>query len=437
MDDDIRLEPDTVVRLRALADRADEPIIVGGQMLNLLHPRPAARRARRPPTCRILRAGLPVDDALVDADVTEEQQDVRVDAAYNAWWTCLIPSEVVEAIGYPLPLFFQWDDIEYGLRARGAGFPTVTLPGAGVWHADFSWKNWDDWSRYFSFRNSLITSALHSDFDRRRIVDHLARQLIDYLVSMRYGLAALTLRAVEDFLRGPDVLPDGGAETVRRRPQAVVGVPGDRQPPGRRRCPGIADGRDAADGGARHALDDAGGAGQADPRGSCCAGPAAPRPSRSPTRTGGTCRCSRPPSSPTPRRRACGSAGSTATRCSTLARRGAARALAAVARGRASPGRVPSRAARADQPGHLDAAVRGQVGGHRVGPAGVRASRASGTCGGDGLCWTTARAPPKPRHARSPRSYGDRSDLHPTARPGSRAGPDSWSDMTASTGTAP
>ena len=33
-----------------------------------------------------------------DADVTEKQQDVRVDAAYNAWWTCLIPSEVVEAI---------------------------------------------------------------------------------------------------------------------------------------------------------------------------------------------------------------------------------------------------------------------------------------------------------------------------------------------------
>src|SRR5439155_111811 len=84
--------------------------------------------------------------------------------------------------------------------------PTVTLPGAGVWHADFSWKNWDDWSRYFSFRNSLITSALHSDFDRSRIIQHLSKQLTDYLVSMRYGLAELMLRAVEDFLAGPDVL---------------------------------------------------------------------------------------------------------------------------------------------------------------------------------------------------------------------------------------
>jgi galactofuranosylgalactofuranosylrhamnosyl-N-acetylglucosaminyl-diphospho-decaprenol beta-1,5/1,6-galactofuranosyltransferase len=90
----------------------------------------------------------------------------------------------------------------------------VTLPGAGVWHADFSWKNWDDWSRYFSFRNSLVTSALHSEFDRRSIIDHLAKQLVQYVVSMRYGLAELLIRAVEDFLAGPDVLADGGGETV-------------------------------------------------------------------------------------------------------------------------------------------------------------------------------------------------------------------------------
>ena len=213
MDDDIRLEPDTVVRMRALADRADEPVIVGGQMLKLLHP-DRLHVGAETVSLNILRAGLPVPDALTDADVSEEQQEIRVDADYNAWWSCLIPSEVVAAIGYPLPLFFQWDDIEFGLRARAAGFPTVTLPGAGVWHAEFSWKNWDDWSRYFSYRNSLITSALHGDFDRRSIVTHLAKQLVEALVSMRYGLAALLIRGVEDFLRGPEVLKDGGAETV-------------------------------------------------------------------------------------------------------------------------------------------------------------------------------------------------------------------------------
>lgn len=213
MDDDIMLEPDTIVRMTALANAAMEPTIVGGQMLNLLHPNKLHVGAEHT-DLTILRAGVPVKQALTNADVTDEQQDIRVDAGYNAWWSCLIPSEIVAAIGYPLPMFFQWDDIEYGLRARSAGFPTVTLPGAGVWHADFEWKNWDDWSRYFSYRNSLIVSALHSDFDLRRIIGHLTRELAHCLVSMRYGLAATLIRAVEDFLRGPGILHDGGGDTA-------------------------------------------------------------------------------------------------------------------------------------------------------------------------------------------------------------------------------
>jgi len=73
----------------------------------------------------------------------------------------------VRAIGYPLPLFFQWDDVEFGYRARAHGFPTVALPGAGVWHADFGWKDWDEWHRYFNMRNGLITAALHTGFSTR------------------------------------------------------------------------------------------------------------------------------------------------------------------------------------------------------------------------------------------------------------------------------
>ena len=59
MDDDIRLEPDTVIRLRALADRADEPVLVGGQMLNLLHP-DRLHVGAETAVLDILRAGLPV-----------------------------------------------------------------------------------------------------------------------------------------------------------------------------------------------------------------------------------------------------------------------------------------------------------------------------------------------------------------------------------------
>lgn len=238
LDDDIWLEPDVVIRLSAFEQHTRKPVIVGGQMLRLLHP-DRLHVGAETADLGTLAAGEPVERALVDAGMVDDaatvpgrrtgnhrearrptfQQETRVDAGYNGWWACLVPGEVVRNVGYPLPAFFQWDDIEYGFRARGKGYPTVTLPGAGVWHADFDWKDWDEWHRYFNIRNSMITAALHGGFDRRGVTASLLQQLLRYLAAMQYGLAATLLKSVEDFLAGPDVLRDGGvraAGDVRR-----------------------------------------------------------------------------------------------------------------------------------------------------------------------------------------------------------------------------
>ncbi|WP_435583305.1 glycosyltransferase [Amycolatopsis thermoflava] len=211
MDDDIVLEPETVLRLIAFAELTVAPAIVGSQMLQLLHPHRLQVAAEYADLPR-LRAGRPVPGAFQDVDLREHKLDLHVDGEYNAWWTCLVPPEVVESIGLPMPMFFQWDDIEYGLRARAAGHPSITLAGAGVWHADFWWKDWDDWPRYFSVRNGLIVAALHGDF--QGTAAFLAGELARCLVSMRYALAATLILAIEDFLRGPEVLSDGGAQAV-------------------------------------------------------------------------------------------------------------------------------------------------------------------------------------------------------------------------------
>ncbi|HSK27766.1 MAG TPA: glycosyltransferase [Jiangellales bacterium] len=238
MDDDVLLEPETVLRMTAFANRTTAPTIVGGQMLYLYHPTRLHVGAETVELAT-LKPGRPVEGALHNVDLTEELPHQRVNAGYNAWWSCLIPAEAVSAAGFPLPVFFQWDDIEYGVRAARHGVPTVTLSGAAVWHADFAMKDWDDWSRYFSWRNSLIASALHGDFDPRRVSRVLGRQLAGYLVAMQYGLAATLLKAVEDFLAGPEVLHDGGvsmAAEIRRlrgeypdtvrHPATEVPVPG-------------------------------------------------------------------------------------------------------------------------------------------------------------------------------------------------------------------
>lgn len=213
MDDDILCEPETVLRLNAFANLTVEPTLVGAQMLFLLNPDYLNVGAEEVHLDKLMH-GQKVPKALRNTSMLKKNQERRVDAGYNAWWTCLIPAEVVKQIGLPIPIFFQWDDVEYGIRAREHGFVTVTLPNAAVWHADFYWKDFDDWARYFSTRNSLIVCAMHTDLDGKAITRQLFRNLAEHLVAMQYGLAHTTLQGIEDFLRGPKVLRDGGIEAL-------------------------------------------------------------------------------------------------------------------------------------------------------------------------------------------------------------------------------
>ncbi|MBY8856082.1 glycosyltransferase [Nocardia sp. CA2R105] len=213
MDDDILCEPETVVRLQAFANLTVEPTLVGAQMLFLLNPDYLNVGAEEVHLGE-LKHGQKVPKALRNTSMLKRNQERRVDAGYNAWWTCLIPAEVVDRIGLPVPIFFQWDDVEYGIRAREAGFVTVTLPNAAVWHADFYWKDYDDWARYFSMRNSLIVGSMHADLDPKAVTRQLFRTLAEHLVAMQYGLVHTTLQGIEDFLKGPKVLRDGGIDAL-------------------------------------------------------------------------------------------------------------------------------------------------------------------------------------------------------------------------------
>ncbi|MBJ8346204.1 glycosyltransferase [Antrihabitans sp. YC2-6] len=213
MDDDILCEPETVLRLNAFANMTVEPTLVGAQMMFLLNPDYLNVGAEYV-NLNELTHGQKVPKALRNTSMLTRKQERRVDAGYNAWWTCLIPAEVTAKIGLPLPIFFQWDDVEYGVRAREAGFVTVTLPNAAVWHADFYWKDFDDWARYFSTRNSLIVGSLHTELDGKALSKTFFRQLSEHLVAMQYGLVHTTLQGIEDFLEGPKILADGGIEAM-------------------------------------------------------------------------------------------------------------------------------------------------------------------------------------------------------------------------------
>lgn len=211
MDDDIILEPDSVLRAVAFSRFAREPMLVGGQMLSL--------QARS----QLSTMGEVVDHTTFlwrNAPGTVPHHDLaakslkhtpwlhrRVDVDYNAWWMCLIPRVVAENLGLPLPLFIKWDDAEYGLRARGRGYRTATVPGIAIWHMSFLEKDdTSDWQAYFHYRNRLVAAALHGPDNPTAMLRDTAKRTLRHLMLLEYSAVALQEMALRDFLAGPEVL---------------------------------------------------------------------------------------------------------------------------------------------------------------------------------------------------------------------------------------
>ena len=211
MDDDILLEPDSVLRAIAFSRHAREPMLVGGQMLSLQARSQLSTMGEVVDRHRFLWRNAPQTDPHHDLAERPLRQTPwlhrRVDVDYNAWWMCLIPRAVAEELGLPLPLFIKWDDAEYGLRARASGYRTATVPGIAIWHMSFLEKDdTSDWQAYFHYRNRLVAAALHGPDDPRGIVVDMLKRTVRHLMLMEYSAVALQHLALRHFLAGPEAL---------------------------------------------------------------------------------------------------------------------------------------------------------------------------------------------------------------------------------------
>ncbi|MFT4148368.1 MAG: glycosyltransferase [Micrococcaceae bacterium] len=215
LDDDIVLEPESFLRLCAFADYARTPTLVGGHMFDMYN-RSSLHTFGEVVNQYRFQPGLPNDQMWMNHDFNggslrkTSWLHRRIDVDYNGWWMCLIPTSIIKEIGLSLPIFIKWDDVEYGLRAKEAGYPTVSLPGAAVWHV--SWGDKDDlvgWQAYFHIRNRMIASLIHSGFDMGgRLIRESQYEDIKHLASMQYYTQAGRIMAMQDLLDGPDVLHD-------------------------------------------------------------------------------------------------------------------------------------------------------------------------------------------------------------------------------------
>jgi galactofuranosylgalactofuranosylrhamnosyl-N-acetylglucosaminyl-diphospho-decaprenol beta-1,5/1,6-galactofuranosyltransferase len=208
-DDDVKLEPEGILRAVTFADLARKPTIVGGHMFSL-HDRSLLHAyAEAVEPHKWWWGPGPNTKARHDFGRRNLRNTPwlhrRADSDYNGWWECLIPTTVIEEIGLSLPAFIKWEDAEYGVRARDRGYPTVSLPGVGSWQVP--WDDKDDardWQAYYHVRNRIVSALLHSPAPKggALISESLERQL-QGLLSMQYSTAAIRLLAIEDVLTGP------------------------------------------------------------------------------------------------------------------------------------------------------------------------------------------------------------------------------------------
>jgi galactofuranosylgalactofuranosylrhamnosyl-N-acetylglucosaminyl-diphospho-decaprenol beta-1,5/1,6-galactofuranosyltransferase len=203
LDDDVRLEPDSLLRMAALFSAARTPIAVGGHMLDSVQPTRLYEAGGRVLADGTLQPIRPVQD-LVEGAALEALLDTPP-MHYNGWWMFGLEKSVLRRIGLPLPCFIRGDDVEYGMRLHKAGIPSVGLPGIGIWHEPFYLKI-GGWQLYYEVRNALIAMVLHQGFGARHIALSAFKQVMTYLLTFRYGSAALVVRGVQDFCRGPGLL---------------------------------------------------------------------------------------------------------------------------------------------------------------------------------------------------------------------------------------
>lgn len=204
MDDDIVLEPESIVRTYTILSMAKPEYadaMLGGGLLRLDVPN--IQHANGEMWCGgkigFTKRGF---DLCKEEDILRNEENLPME--YNGWWFCCVP--LANGFrGFPLPVFIHGDDIEYGLRFDGK---IMTMNGIGVWHDAFDNRKASS-MEYYDMRNTLIACAIHHpEFTTMSMVKRVCRHLIGQMLHYREDDQLLTMRGVEDFCKGVSFLKE-------------------------------------------------------------------------------------------------------------------------------------------------------------------------------------------------------------------------------------
>ena len=215
MDDDVRIEPEAFCRTKAFLSYIKTEYkenFLGGAMFRTDTPYVLHAAGEDWADGRIKNVYKSTDMRQFE-QVLKTSEPVETKQAYAGWWYCCIPRKHVEQKGYPMPFFLHCDDVEYSLRN---GRPPIYLNGIAVWHEEFEDKR-SSVIEYYDTRNRLITNALYKERGKKRDALYvLCERFYATVFRYRYKDFALSLKAVEDFLKGPEWLNTVDAEALHK-----------------------------------------------------------------------------------------------------------------------------------------------------------------------------------------------------------------------------
>ena len=210
LDDDIDLDPEIIFRTIAFFCFADTNLAIAGNIIDYFS------------RSHLIEAGCHYDfnqmrpkNHLRNADLnmhsTLDRLSIEYDTDYAGWYFFGLPKNILDKTGLGFPMFIRGDDIEFGFRLAQYNIKTIVTPGIGVWH-ESSYKKNTHWLRYYNFRNALINIHLYKEKFMPQNIVRLFQFTIGFILLYDYYVPTLVLKAIEDFLKGPDFLKTIDAE---------------------------------------------------------------------------------------------------------------------------------------------------------------------------------------------------------------------------------
>jgi GT2 family glycosyltransferase len=200
LDNDVRLDPLALETLVQTLQNHPEVGLVGSQIRKLQEPNTIQEVGSFINTTKAhLKTNFGNYSNISNEEILKGRAYINVDVCAAA--SLLVRKEIVQQIGLFEDYFLHFDDVEWCLRAKQAGWIVAVNPDSIVWHhsPDFKCR---PWVNYYDERNLCYCWQKHRpSLVLKRVVVSLPR-LVYYAATGRYFLAEVSLTGFQDFLAG-------------------------------------------------------------------------------------------------------------------------------------------------------------------------------------------------------------------------------------------